>query len=388
MVLSKLKQLFSKKPSPGKTSAEAGANASMPKISWLEAPESPWGVRMLDLRPFTLSTKSTSGKEESAKNLASLQQDSGIGFVGQQAQSSTVTQASLRYPIDHKLADGVLHAPNEMEDKWALFFHNDQIICVRSWTRLVHLVASCKQSDNHIEITEIHGDFGPGTEEPGFTERMLDFLIRSHAIGMVHPVPLPTAMEGDPKQAAMWAFSQFGNRAWFASSQEVKAQNPDSPLRSHSLMHIAIAQGDFPTIEKHLADGWPIDLLAADGLAPLHWALACADPSVADWLIERGSPVDVRSSQGSTPLMNAVQSSSMPQVQQLLNHGADVNANDHRGFSSLHRACEMGFLEITQVLLEHGADLKYEACGYTARALAKKGKYKEIVGLLDRWKKK
>ena len=205
---------------------------------------------------------------------------------------------------------------------------------------------------------------------------------------MVHPILLPKGMENDPQQAAMWSFSTFGNRAWFASAQEVKAQNPDAPLRSHSLLHIAIAQGDFPSIQKHLDAGLPIDLLAADGLAPLHWALACPNPAVADWLIERGSAVDVRSSQGATPLMNAVQSASMPQMLQLLNHGADVNANDNRGFSALHRACEMGYLEITKTLLEHGADWNYEASGFNARALAKKGKYKEIVKLLDEWKKK
>ena len=60
-------------------------------------------------------------------------------------------------------------------------------------------------------------------------------------------------------------------------------------------LHTSAARGDMESIEKHLANGIPADLLAADGLAPLHWALASDDSRVIQLLVSRGSPgVDVR----------------------------------------------------------------------------------------------
>ena len=140
----------------------------------------------------------------------------------------------------------------------------------------------------------------------------------------------------------------------------------------------------------------PIDLLAADGLAPLHWALAARRrtvPLIGFWnkdttmlrhLLQRGSPVDVRSVQGATPLMNAIQTGTARQVAFLLNHGADPNAADARGFTSLHRAAEMGKMELVKMLLAHGAAREVEAQGHTPLSFAKARNHEDIVSLLKR----
>ena len=132
-----------------------------------------------------------------------------------------------------------------------------------------------------------------------------------------------------------------------------------------------------------LGEGIPIDLLAADGLAPLHWALAGTDPAIMTLLLDRGSPVDVRSSQGAAPLMNAVQRGSLETVAFLLTHGAKVNARDRRGFTALHRAAEMGKVHVTRLLLERGASPSPEAEGQTPRSLAEVRGQKQVVALLS-----
>jgi ankyrin repeat protein len=374
IALDRIKHMISRK----------GENASqVPNLGWIEAADNPWGVRVLDVRPVTLTMLSTSADPRCASNAVSFGQDDGSGFIGEDPPERRVALASLRFSIDRILADGVLFVPREMEHKWALFYHRWEVICVRSWLRKVQVVAHVEQRDKHVEITQVRGTFGTEHEEPEFTIRVLDYLLRSHALDTVYPTPLPIELESDPERAAMWCMSMFGNRALIATPHRFDRVIPDRPLRTHSLLHIAVARGHASGIEEYLAAGVPIDLLAGDGLAPLHWALASNDPAVMTLLLDRGSPVDVRSAEGATPLMNAVQSASVEKVCVLLDHGADVNARDRRGFTALHRAAEMGHLDVLRVLLDRGAMPNPDAEGHTPRSLAEGRNRVDIVAVLD-----
>jgi len=356
-----------------------------PQIPWIEAADNPWGVRVLDVRPVTLTMLSASADPQCASNAVSFGQDDGTSFIGEEPPATRVAEASLTFPVDRMLADGVLFVPREMEHKWALFYHRGEVICVRSWLRKVQVVARVEQREDQVEITQVRGTFGAEDEERDFTTRILDYLLRSHALDTVYPAPLPTGMESDPQAAAMWCMSMFGNRALIATPHRFVRLDPDRPLRTHSLLHIAVARGNASAIDQYLAAGVPIDLLAGDGLAPLHWALASENPAILTLLLNRGSPVDVRSAEGATPLMNAVQSGSIEKVATLLDHGADVNARDRRGFTALHRASEMGHLAVTQLLLDRGATPNPDAEGHTPRSLAEGRNREDIVAVLKRY---
>lgn len=354
-------------------------------VSWIEAADSQWGVRMLDVRPVTLTVSSWSADARCASNAVSFRQDDGRSFIGEEPPVRRIAKASLRFPTDGALADGVLFVPDGMEQKWALFYHRREVICVRSWLRTVQVVARVEPRSEYVEITQVRGTFAGEDEEPEFTIRVLDYLLRSHALETVYPAPLPAGVESIPESAAMWCMCMFGNRAWFATPYRFDRVDPDRPLRTDSVLHIAVALGDASAIEEHLAVGVPIDVLAGDGLAPLHWALASDDPAIMTLLLERGSPVDVRSAEGATPLMQAVQSASTEKVRFLLDHGADVNARDHRGFSALHRAAEMGDLDVLQGLLDRGAMPNPDAQGHTPRSLAEGRENGDIVAVLNRY---
>jgi hypothetical protein len=363
---------------------ERKSDSKIPDVRWIEAADNRWGVRLLDVRPVTLTMQSMSSDRRCAENAISFTKDDGTGFIGKPPAASRITQASLTFPIDRVLADGVLFVPREMEHKWALFYHRGDVICVRSWERKVQVVAHLELHGDHAEITQIRGTFAAPIEDPDLTVRLFDYLLRSHALDSIYPVPLTAGMETDPKAAAMWCMSMFGNRAVVATPHRFERRDPQRPLRTHSLLHIAVARGQASEIEAHLAAGVPVDLLAGDGLTPLHWALACKETAIMALLLDRGSPVDVRSHEGATPLMNAVQGANLDQVQFLLDHGADVNARDWRGFTSLHRAAEMGYVEITQILLDWGATPDLEAEGHTARSLAEGRHHERVLAVLDR----
>jgi hypothetical protein len=386
-----------KAPLPGSVHDSAPSSASakpsdppgsqstpqLPSIRKIPATDNPWGVALFDVRPVTLTMASTSKDPRNAANAVSFQQDDGTEFIGQEPKIGHTATLNLAFPIDRMLADGVLFAPSQMEHKWAIFYHRRKIILVRSWLREVVVVADVNEGAHAIEITRLRGGFGVGPQDDALNERIIDFILRSHVLSVPYPAPLPAEMEEQPAAAALWCFSLFGNRALYATTHVITRRIPEKPLRSHSLLHIAVARGDEPAIRANLAAGIPIDLLAGDGLAPLHWALAAKSPSVIDLLLEHGSPIDVRSAEGATPLMNAVQGRAADKTALLLDRGADPSARDSRGFTALHRAAEMGLLEITRLLLARGADPNCSAEGHTPRSLAEQRAHPEIVALFD-----
>lgn len=351
-----------------------------PEVSWVPADRNPWKVPVLDVRPVTQGMISTSRNPEAARNAVSYQRDDGRGFLDQEPVVPRSVDSPLRYRRDRLLADGVLFTPTTMEHKWALYHHDGEILCVRSWQRRVFVAAQVEQREDEVTVTAIHGTFSAEEDEPpAFTNRILDFLIRSHALGEVFPAPLPGGAEVSPREAALWCFSVFGSMAHAATPHEIQAPAPERPLRTHSLLHIAVARGDAAGVEAQLALGVPIDLPALDGLPPLHWAMS---PAMQELLLSRGSAVDVRSTEGATALMTAVQADAREQVEWLLAHGADPKAADARGFTALHRAAEQGKEALVRTLLAAGADPDAGAQGHTPASLAESKGHRDIAELL------
>lgn len=367
-----------------KDSGDGGSvSTQLADVRWLASADNPWGVRILDVRPVTLGMISMSGDPKCANNAMSFWQDDGTSFIGIEPAGIRTVAVGLRFPIDRMLADGALFIPSEMEHKWAIYFHRGQMIFIRSWLRQVRVIAELQAHRDHVEVTALRGTFVALDEEPSFSVRALDYLLRSHALKAVYPAPLPPGMEADPGKAARWCYSHFGNQAHFATPDEFPRILPQKPLRTHSLLHLAIARGELEAARSLLDAGLPADLLAGDGLAPLHWSLVRGETPMMMLLIDRGSSIDVRSLQGATPLMNAVQERSVDKVSFLLDHGADPNATDHRGFTALHRAAELGELRIVELLLNRGASPHPEAGGDTPQSLAQKRGEKAIVKLLN-----
>ena len=354
-------------------------------IEWVDADHNPWGVPVLDVRSLTQTVMSTTTDQQYAANAVSYQGDDGTGFIGEEPAVTRVVPVELSYPVDRRLADGVLFTPEAMEHKWALFCHGGQILFVRGWKRRVAAIAQYEQRGDRVAVVSVRGTFTSEEEAPELTCRVLDYLLRSHALRGEYPAPLAPGLEADPGRAAMWCFAMFGNRASFATPHPVPLQDPDVPLRTFSLLHIAVARRDATGVEAQVSPGCPSTFLAPDGVTPLHWAAIGPDEAMMALLLELGSPVDARSEQGATPLMNAVQDGSLPKTEFLLDHGADVDARDDRGFTSMHRAAELGHVELVRLLLGRGAAPAPEAQGYTPRDMAEMRGHAEVVALLDQY---
>jgi hypothetical protein len=376
-MLNRLKQLISPRSKPEK-------KQDLPDIAWVPPGNNQWKIPVLDVRPVTQTMLSTTRNQECAKNSMSYGRDDGTGFANDTPGIQRTIPVDLAYRIDRVLVPGALFIPAAMEHKWAIYYHGARILFVRSWMRKVVAAAQVECNNGVARLVSVMGTFAGDDEAEEFTIRTTDYLLRTHALGLMFPAPLPPGFELEPKTAAVWCMNVFGKMASYATPQRLAAEIPDKPLRTYSLLHIAVAQGDAQAVGLHLQSGFPVDLLAGDGLAPLHWAFAQKSTAMADFLIQHGSPVDVRSAEGATPLMTEVQAGKIENTKFLLDRGADANAVDLRGFSSLHRAAELGHVELTLLLLKRGAHPDVMARGQTPMSLAEKRGHGEIVKLLSR----
>ena len=366
-----------------------GSERSEYGVAWLLDENNPWPVRVLDVRGLTQTMLSLVSDYDAAANAISFGGDDGTSFLDLRPPNSRTFEAGLQYSVDRMLAEGVLFAPKTMEHKWAMFYHDNRVLFVRSWTRQLLVTASISATDGEIVVTDVVGCFLDPEEPPELTIAIFDFLVRTHVLREEHPAPVPTDLaDANVDQIAMHCFSMFGNLASFATPDRFEAPMPTQPLRSYSLFHIAIARGDLDAAQVQLDAGVPIDLLAGDGLHALQWAGAQPGTDLFEWLLARGLDIDARSAQGATTLMNFAQldpeHNDVERMTWLLDHGADPNASDERGFTALHRAAERGSEPAVRLLLERGANPGAVAHGgHTARSLAETQNHNTIATLLD-----
>jgi hypothetical protein len=376
------KQVQESKATEPKRAAQKDESPEETELSWIAAEENPWGHRLLDLRPFSQTMISTSENPLMATNAISYGGESGTSFFGQKPENSKTIETYITIKIDKVLYPGVLFTPDTMEHKWAIYFDGEYLIFIRSWLREVFVVAKTIQKDNQLIIESITGEFTKD-ESPEFTETILNFILLSHTTGETIPAPLPAIFENDTDLAAKWAFSTYGNMAQFGVFSTDFLPVAESPLRTHSLLHIAVARGEINEIEEEFKKGTNLNALAGDGLAPLHWSVASQTIDSMAKLLELGADPNGLTYEGATPIMNAVQSNKMDKVQLLFKSGAQINVQDNRGFTALHRAAERGHIEIVEFLLVNGADKSISSQGHTALSLATMMNQNEIVELLN-----
>jgi hypothetical protein len=352
-------------------------------VHWLEPSVDGWPVPVLDVQPVAAHLQAWTLSRQVAANAMSYDRDDGLGFASQAVPDPRVIPLSLRYRVEPLLADGVVFAPGMMEHKWVVFHHDSTLLFVRSWQRRTLVRAKTRQANGWVELVEANGTFTGPDEEPAFTRAAIEFIVRTHALRTEYPAPLLGDPGSDLEEAARWCFAIFGNFAKTATYHRFASDPPERPLRSHSLLHLAVVSGDLARAQAQLDAGIPVDLRDADGVPALQWAAVTGDTTVAQWLLERGLHVDARDEQGVTALMLATQHDDQATMRLLLDHGADVDAADNRGFTSLHRAAEAGLVGAARQLLERGAASDPVAQGQTPLSLAQAHNQDGVIALLQ-----
>lgn len=337
---------------------------------------------LVDVSPFTLTAYSFTREKSHAENAMSFPPtEDGRVFAGIEPDRPTPVELRLTYPCPAALPDGPLHLPQHMEEKWALFLYDHQLVVVSSWTREVRLVAEARQHQEELSVGPARGSFIG--EDADKTRVLLDFAIRSHALAEICPLLSPRELADRPHDLAQWCFGLFGSRVHLACFEEPRQLEPERLLRTYSPLHIASARGDLETMKKLVTEGMSPDILGADQMPPVHWALTNGDPEVLKCLLDLGADVEGATPDGNTVLMGAAAHGHLEFVEMLLERGANPNSRDGQGFVALHMAAERGRLEVVRRLLQAGADVSFEALGHTPLSLARLQGEDEVAKLLS-----
>jgi hypothetical protein len=186
------------------------------KLRWLEPDETPFGVRCLDLRPLSRSYTSMTSDLDIVIRFNELRASAGVEHRGAVPESAILVACDLRYPHVRAFDEGPVFKAMEMEDKWDIYFFQDHLYFARSWTGALIFRASITFTGEEAVVDSIQADDEFSMDSEPLTRRMVDFLIKSHILGLEVPLPLPPGFSEDPRKIFAFAFNQYGRRASFA----------------------------------------------------------------------------------------------------------------------------------------------------------------------------
>ncbi|MEM6803654.1 MAG: ankyrin repeat domain-containing protein [Bacteroidota bacterium] len=155
-------------------------------------------------------------------------------------------------------------------------------------------------------------------------------------------------------------------------------------------IHRTACNGNLARLDSMLATT-KIEVKDEQGRSLLHWAVACKQKAVFDFLIGKGIKIDQTDRQGKTPLHIAVQFNNIEYVdylieiqidhswkkaygasllclsvlnknkvltEKLISEGVDINGKNSRGSTALEIAKRIGAKDLEEYLLTHGANEK------------------------------
>jgi ankyrin repeat protein len=119
----------------------------------------------------------------------------------------------------------------------------------------------------------------------------------------------------------------------------------------------AVRAGDLQAAGDLLRRGADVNEVAADGGAPLHWAVYDENLPLTDLLLARGAEVTTANREGMTPLALAAINGDAAAIGRLLDAGSEVDERSQNGETALMFAARTGANEAISLLLDRGAEI-------------------------------
>jgi len=176
-------------PPPSQQPARVDPQA---EVRWVPAASNPFGVEILDCRPFIRSA--VAGIDDKhADSFARLRSSKGEEHRNAPPEQAAICPCELRYGHSGAVEDGPLFKAESMEDKWDVYLYDNYLYFARSSTGTLEYRARIHFDgrEAHVIAVEarrelVHGD-------PGYAVAAVDFLIRSHLYGQ--PIPHPAWLD-------------------------------------------------------------------------------------------------------------------------------------------------------------------------------------------------
>ena len=171
------------------------------QLTWLGPDQNPFGLRVLDCRPFSTTMISTTKDPDIAARFSQARGSTGEEFRGRQPSDSLTVPCGLCYPFSGESQDGPLFMAGQMEDKWDIYLHDGHLYFARSWTGELVFRVIVDFREQEAVVTAVEASRAKVADDPGLAVRMVDFLIKTHLYGQEAPHPLPPEYHPDDKKA-------------------------------------------------------------------------------------------------------------------------------------------------------------------------------------------
>lgn len=207
-----------KKKKERKESEEQIEQSKSYSFKWYDVgSDNPFNKRILDIRSFTGTMVATTSDKSIAKQFQQLRNSVGEEYRGVQIPNSRLTHSDFEYPHNGSELRGAAFKADSMDCKWDIYVYDNQFFFARSWTGDLVYKAQAEILPDKIILKGIeHKSKIDSTE----ALNAVHFLMKSHALGQPFPHKVPLEIT-DEKEIAMWSFSQFGNRACYATYDDI-----------------------------------------------------------------------------------------------------------------------------------------------------------------------
>lgn len=146
----------------------------------------------------------------------------------------------------------------------------------------------------------------------------------------------------------------------------------------------ASACGYTDALRVLLKNGAEVNATDPVGWTALFWAAFSRRKEAIHFLVVNGADINAKDNEKKSALFWAASSGDTSTVKTLLHEGAKLNTKDSHGWTPLMSAADLGHLDTVRLLVERGADVRVkDKDGNTARSLAEKYKFNEIVAVLQ-----
>jgi hypothetical protein len=115
------------------------------QLNWLEPDQNPFGLRVLDCRPFSTSMISTTKDAAIAAKFTYLRTTTGEEHKGKSPDDALTVRCDLRYPLSSEPKDGPLFLAEQMEDKWDIYLHDGHLFFARKGASGIPRRWGCRQ---------------------------------------------------------------------------------------------------------------------------------------------------------------------------------------------------------------------------------------------------
>lgn len=209
----KIKSLFGQADQPAPAPAQEGY-----QFKWYEpGGENPFPVRILDVRSLTGSVVATTSSREIAEKYVALRGSDGRDLFEAPIADAVWIPANLRFPHNGAPLEGIVFKAESMEAKWDIYIYGEHLLFARSWTGGLGYRAKIRIEPDAVVVTEIQC---PRAEAEIATSHIF-FLIGTYVMRRVLPHRVPADGLKTEKEIATWSFSVFGNRACYATFEDI-----------------------------------------------------------------------------------------------------------------------------------------------------------------------